>query len=388
MERRKVAVLGSTGSIGRQALEVIEAMPDRFQVVSLAAGRNVDLLARQVARTGARLVAAGDPASAAELRQRVGPGVQVVWGPEGLMQAALDAGADVVVVAVVGAAGLVPTVRALAAGKRVALANKEALVAGGRLVVDALRSGGGTLLPVDSEHSAIFQCLEGEERRSVRRLVLTASGGPFRTATLAEMERATPREALRHPTWSMGGKITVDSATLMNKGLEVIEAHWLFGVGYDQIRVLVHPQSIVHSLVEFVDGSVKAQLGTPDMRLPIQYALCYPDRVPRVWSELSLAAAGALTFEEPDFERFPCLGLAYEAGRAGGTAPAVLNAANEVAVHAFLDGKIGFLDIARCVERVLGAHTVEEAEDLDTVLGADAWARREAEAFVARLAGQ
>lgn len=385
LSRQRIAVLGSTGSIGRQTLEVAGAMPDRFEVVALAAGRNVALLAEQAAKTRPRLVAVADEASACRLKEMVDPSVRVTWGTQGLVEAAVESQADIVVVAVVGAAGLVPTLSALAAGKRVALANKEALVAGGKVVMRALAAGGGELLPVDSEHSAIFQCLQGESRSAVRRLILTASGGPFRTATVEEMERATPEDALRHPTWSMGGKITVDSATLMNKGLEVIEAHWLFGIEYERIEVLIHPQSIVHSMVEFVDGSVKAQLGPPDMRLPIQYALCYPERAPKAWSELSLARAAALTFEPPDFERFPCLALAYEAGRAGGTAPAALNAANEVAVEAFLKGRIGFRDIARCVETVLEAHTVEEADDLESILAADAWARREASACITRL---
>lgn len=384
MGRQRIAVLGSTGSIGRQTLEVAGALADRFEIVTLAAGRNVELLAAQVAWARPRMVAVADKESAERLRAMVGDEVHVAWGQQGLVDAAVGWDADIVVVAVVGAAGLVPTLRALDAGKRVALANKETLVAGGQLVARALAAGNGILLPVDSEHSAILQCLQGEERASVRRLILTASGGPFRCATLAEMERARPADALRHPTWSMGGKITVDSATLMNKGLEVIEAHWLFGVAYDRIDVVIHPQSVVHSLVEFVDGSVKAQLGLPDMRLPIQYALCYPERAQGDWGELSLIRTAALTFEPPDPARFPCLGLAYEAGKAGGTAPAALNAANEVAVDAFLKEQIGFLDIAACVEAVLRAHTVEEAGELDEILEADAWARGAARAWIAR----
>jgi len=385
LERRRIALLGSTGSIGRQTLEVVGALVDRFEIVALAAGRNVDLLAEQAARTSPRIVAVADQESAERLKGMVGSRIRVAWGTRGLVEAAVESGADLVVVAVVGASGLVPTLNALAAGKDVALANKETLVAGGRLVVEAQAQGGGRLIPVDSEHSAILQCLVGEERRTVRRLVLTASGGPFRTATAEEMRMARPEDALKHPTWSMGGKITIDSATLMNKGLEVIEAHWLFGIDYDRIDVLIHPQSIVHSLVEFADGSVKAQLGTPDMRLPIQYALCFPERVPVAWSELSLARAGVLTFEPPDLTRFPCLALAYEAGKLGGTAPAVLNAANEVAVEAFLKGQIGFMDIARCVETVMAAHTVEEAKDLESVLEADAWARQKARASIIGL---
>lgn len=382
--RQKIAVLGSTGSIGRQTLDIIEKMPDRFELVALAAGSRIDLLAQQAAKTCPRLISVSDAEGAARLKQKIDPSIRVVWGPEGLVQAAAESGADIVVVAVVGSAGLLPTLAALTAGKRVALANKEALVAGGQLVMDALSEGEGELLPVDSEHSAIHQCLIGEGQEAVRRLVLTASGGPFRKASIVEMEAARPEEALNHPTWSMGGKITIDSATLMNKGLEVLEAYWLFGVDFDRIDVVIHPQSIVHSLVEFVDGSVKAQLGTPDMRTPIQYALCFPQRPAISWGHLSLTDAAALTFEPPDLDRFPCLSLAYQAGRAGGTAPAVLSAANEVAVEAFLTHQIGFLEIARCVESVLQAHTVTAASDVESVLQADRWARRIAREWIAK----
>ena len=313
--RQKVAVLGSTGSIGRQTLDVVSAIPERFEVVSLAAGKNIDLLAKQVAMTKPRLVAVGDQEGAARLRAIVDASVRIVWGDEGLIEAALAG--DHVVVAVVGSVGLRPTLAALSEGKRVALANKETLVAAGELVTGTLSQGRGELIPVDSEHSAIHQCLAGEDGKAVERLILTASGGPFRTSSIAEMEAARPEDALKHPTWSMGGKITIDSATLMNKGLEVLEAYWLFGVDFDRIEVAIHPQSIVHSLVEFVDGSVKAQLGTPDMRTPIQYALCYPDRPAISWGRLSLFEIGALTFETPDLDRFPCLSMAYHAGRAG-----------------------------------------------------------------------
>lgn len=380
--RQKVAVLGSTGSIGRQTLEVIEANSKRFEIVSLAAGRSIDLLAEQAAMWRPRLIAVADAQGAERLKARIDPSIRVVWGAQGLVEAAVESGADIVVVAVVGSAGLPATMAALEAGRRVALANKETLVAGGELVMAALARSRGELIPVDSEHSAIHQCLVGEEPQAIRRLVLTASGGPFRHATLEQMKAAGPEEALRHPTWSMGGKITIDSATLMNKGLEVLEAHWLFGVDYDRIEVVIHPQSIVHSLVEFVDGSVKAQLGTPDMRTPIQYALTYPERAAVAWGSLSLAQAGALTFEPPDLERFPCLSLAYQAGRAGGTAPAVLSAANEVAVEAFLNRHIGFFDIVTCVESVLQAHTVTKASDLESVLDADRWARRRAREWI------
>ena len=377
-----MAVLGSTGSIGTSTLAVLDGLRDRFRVVALTAGRNVDLLIEQARRLRPRFVGVLRAADAARVRDALGEGVAVGWGEEALVEAAVHPEADIVVTGIVGAVGIAATLAALEQGRRVALANKETLVAGGDVVMRALRHGGGEIVPVDSEHSAIHQCLRGEAGRDVERLILTASGGPFRTWPLERMERATPGEALQHPTWRMGGKITVDSATLMNKGLEVIEAHWLFGVDFDRIEVVVHPQSIVHSLVEFADGSVKAQLGPPDMRGPIQYALTYPERGPRVGRRLSLPELGTLTFEEPDLDRFPCLALAYAAARAGGTAPAVLNAANEVAVAAFLAGKSGFLDIPRCVERVLERHDPVGADSLDAVLAADAWARREARALL------
>lgn len=376
-----VAILGSTGSIGTQALDVIEAHPGRFRVVALAAGRRIDLLEEQVRRTRPRLVATQEAAGASRIKSEFGS-VEVHWGDEGLLAAALHPEVEVVVVALVGAVGIVPTLAALRAGKRVALANKEALVAAGPLVREALNEGGARLLPVDSEHSAVFQCLDGEPRQALRRILLTASGGPFRSATRAEMERATVEEALNHPTWRMGGKITIDCATLMNKGLEVIEAHWLFDLEYDAIHVVVHPQSIVHSMVEFADGSILAQLGAPDMRIPIQYALCYPERFEAPWRRLRWEEGLSLTFEPPDMDRFPCLRLAYEAGKAGGTAPAVLNAANEVAVAAFLDGGLRLTAIADCVEHVLSEHRPRSIRRLDTVLEADAWAREEARRYL------
>ena len=376
-----MAILGSTGSIGTQALEVIEAHSGRFRVVALAAGNNIDLLKEQVRRTRPQVVATKNAGDALRIRSEFG-WVQAHYGEEGLLAAALHPEVEIVVVAVVGAVGIVPTLASLRAGKRVALANKESLVAAGPLVKEALRAGGGALLPVDSEHSAIFQCLKGEPRPALRRILLTASGGPFRTASRAEMERASVREALNHPTWKMGGKITIDSATLMNKGLEVIEAHWLFDVAYDDIHVVVHPQSVVHSMVEFADGSILAQLGAPDMRVPIQYALCYPERPEAPWKRLRWEEGLCLTFEPPDFDRFPCLRLAYEAGRAGGTAPAVLNAANEVAVAAFLAGRVRLPAIAACVEHVLSEHRSRPADRLENVLEADAWAREEAQRFL------
>lgn len=373
--RRGVAVLGSTGSIGTNTLQVIERLSQRFHVVALTAGRNVRLLVEQARRFRPRYVALATREGAAAAREALGAGVRVGWGPEGLVEAAVLAEADIVVTAVVGAVGIRATVAALRAGKRVALANKESLVAAGELVTQAAAAGGGEIVPIDSEHSALHQCLRGEEPASVSRLWLTASGGPFRTWSLERMKSVRPEEALQHPTWRMGGKITIDSATLMNKGLEVLEAHWLFGMPLEQIEVVVHPQSIVHSMVEFVDGSVVAQMAPPDMKGPIQYALCYPQREKNRFGTLALTKLGTLTFEPPDTERFPALQLAYEAGRMGGTAPAALSAANEVAVSAFLEGRIGFLDIARCVEEVLRRHRPVSADTLESVLAADAWAR-------------
>ncbi len=369
-----VAILGSTGSIGRSALAVLDRHPDRFRVVALAAHRSAERLAEQVARYRPALAVlgdggAGDPAPA---------GFRGEWrrGREGLLAAAVHPEADIVVNAVVGAAGLEATLAALDAGKRLALANKESLVAGGPLVLDALRRGGGELVPIDSEHSAILQCLRGADAREVRRLILTASGGPFRGWSAAALEGATPEKALRHPTWSMGAKITVDSATLANKALEVIEAHFLFGVSYDAIEVVVHPQSVIHSMVELADGSVLAQLGFPTMELPILYALTYPERIADsgvpVWDPV---AAHALTFEAVDADCFPMLRLGIEAGKAGGTAPAVFNAANEVAVAGFLAGNLPFRAISSVVADALAAQAVVPVDGLETVVEADRRAR-------------
>ena len=375
-----VAILGSTGSIGRSALAVLDRHPDLFRVVALAAHRNAVRLAEQVARYNPPFAVLADARVAAP----AGYAGQWSCGREGLLAAARHPDVDVVVNAVVGAAGLEATLAALGAGKRLALANKESLVAGGPLVLDALRTGGGQLVPIDSEHSAILQCLEGSAVRDVRRVILTASGGPFRGWTADQLERATPEAALRHPTWSMGAKITVDSATLANKALEVIEAHHLFGLPYAAIEVVVHPQSIVHSMVEFADGSVLAQLGFPTMELPILYALTYPSRIPdegvRSWDPV---AASALTFEAVDTELFPALRLGREAGEQGGTAPAIFNAANEVAVEAFLAGNLPFRAIPELIEAALEAQPAVEADSLETVLAAD---RRAREAVRGRLA--
>jgi 1-deoxy-D-xylulose-5-phosphate reductoisomerase len=373
--RKNLSILGSTGSIGRSALDVVASFPDRFSVVALAAGRRIDLLAEQARRFGAKVVAVAEAADAEKLRGELGPGVAVSYGPEGLLRVALAEEADMVVSALVGAAGLVPTHAALEAGLDVALANKETLVVAGAVVRRAAERSGARILPVDSEHCAIFQALDGRDGRDVKRVVLTASGGPFRGRTAREMEGATPEEALRHPNWSMGPKITVDSATLMNKGLEVIEARWLFDLPPDRIAVTLHPQSIVHSMVEFVDGSILAQMGVPDMRGPIAYALAHPERLPMPDLALDLWKLDALTFEPPDFAAFPCLELAYEALEAGGTLPAVLSGANEVAVAAFLEKRIGFNDIARLVRETMEQHDVERLESVEMALAADRWAR-------------
>jgi 1-deoxy-D-xylulose-5-phosphate reductoisomerase len=373
----RLVVLGSTGSIGRSALEVAAALGD-VEIVGLAARSNIELLADQARRWRPRAIALEDFEAAVRLRDTVPPGVEVLAGPQATTDLAAVPGADMVLVAVVGAAGLRPTLAALEAGRDVALANKEALVAGGAVVAAARAKSGARLLPVDSEHSAIAQCLAGQDRGAVRRLILTASGGPFLHRPLAELRHATVEEALAHPTWAMGPKVTVDSATLMNKGLEIIEAHWLFGVPPERIAVVIHPQSLVHSMVEFIDGSTIAQAAVPDMRGPIQYALTAPRRQPGLVRAVEWHGA-TLTFEEPDAVRYPALALVREALGRGGTAPAVLNAANEVAVQRFLERHIGFLDIVETVRAVLDRHAPQPAEDLETILRIDAWARVEAD---------
>lgn len=374
-----VAVLGSTGSIGQQALKVLESSRDSFRVVALTAAKNVDLIEEQVRRFQPAVVAMADHAAADRLKDRLADfPVKVLAGPNGVVESAVCDRADVVIAGMMGASGIAPTLAAVEAGKDIALANKETLVAAGAVVVKESKRSGSRILPVDSEHSAIFQCLQGEEPKTVRRLVLTASGGPFRTASLSALEQAGPAQALKHPTWNMGSKITIDSATLMNKGLEVIEAHWLFGVHFDQIDVVIHPESIVHSLVEFVDGSMIAQMGLPDMGLPIHYALHYPHREPAETLRLDLTKVGTLHFEPPDHTRFPSLNLAYEAGRAGGTLPCVMNAANEIAVALFLEGRIGFVGIPDLVRRVMEVHTTVQEPTLSDILAADQWARAKA----------
>ncbi|MFP4512062.1 MAG: 1-deoxy-D-xylulose-5-phosphate reductoisomerase [Acidimicrobiales bacterium] len=372
--RTKVCLLGSTGSIGTQTLEVVEAEPDRFEVVALGAARSVELVAEQARRHRPQVVAIADPDAAATLEGRLPSGVELVSGPDALATAA--AIGDVVVNGVVGFAGLDVTIAALEAGHRLALANKESLIAGGPVVKAAMTTPGAEMVPVDSEHAAVHQCLRANDRpERVRRIILTASGGPFRGRTRAQLAEVTIEDALAHPTWSMGPKITVDSSTLMNKGLEVIEANLLFDVGFDHIDVVVHPQSIVHSMVEFTDGSTIAQLSLPDMRLPIGYALAWPDRIATPFGRIDWGELGRLDFEPPDHEAFPCLGLAYEAGRLGGTAPAWLNAANEEAVSAFLAGEIAWDTIPDVANGVLDRHDGETATSVDEVVEADRIAR-------------
>ena len=372
---KRLAILGSTGSIGTSTLDVVAAHPRAFEVVALAAGRNVERLAEQVAAYRPALVAVADEAAARALAARIGSAARIVHGRDGLVEAARLAGVDLVVCGLVGAVGIEPTYAAVDAGHDIALANKEALVAAGAFVIARAIETGAAVLPVDSEHNALHQCLRGEDPKTIAAIWLTASGGPFRGWSREALAGATPEQALAHPTWRMGPKITIDSATLMNKGLEVIEARWLFGVGPDRIRVVVHPKSIVHSLVELVDGSWKAQLGAPDMRHPIQYALTYPERVAAPRPRFDLLAAPPLTFEPVDTDRFPCLPLAYEALARGGAAPAVLNAANEVAVEAFLSGRAGFLDIPAVVRAVLDRHADAPCGALDDILAADRLAR-------------
>ncbi|OHB32806.1 MAG: 1-deoxy-D-xylulose-5-phosphate reductoisomerase [Desulfuromonadaceae bacterium GWC2_58_13] len=378
-----LAVLGSTGSIGVSTLDIVAAHPDKFRVVSLTAGRNLQLLQQQIRRFNPRLVAVLSPADAETLKSSLGCGApEIISGIEGLIACACHADVDMVLSAIVGAAGLIPTMAAIENGKDIALANKETLVTAGPLVMEAVARKGVRLFPVDSEHSAIFQSLEGHRRRDVRRLILTASGGPFRNRALAELQRVTPAEALAHPNWNMGRKISIDSATMMNKGLEVIEARWLFDLPAEQISIHIHPQSIVHSMVEYLDGSVIAQLGIPDMKTPIAYALSYPERLPLDLPPLDLCRLGTLSFEMPDLQRFSCLALAYEAMRAGGSAPAVLNAANEVAVEAFLNGEISFLNIPELIRATLENHQAAPLEHIDEVLRADLWARTEARRII------
>jgi 1-deoxy-D-xylulose-5-phosphate reductoisomerase len=374
---KRLAILGSTGSIGQSTLAVVAEHPGEFAVTGLAAGQNVKVLAEQIGQFRPARVSVQSEAVAAHLRELLPPGgaPEILWGRAGAREVAVASGAELVVSAMVGAVGLEPTLAAIEAGLPVALANKETLVAAGSLVMAAAKERGVPIIPVDSEHSAIFQALHGQRREDVRHLWLTASGGPFRAWELERLRGATAAQALKHPNWSMGPKITIDSATMMNKALEVIEASVLFGLPVDQVGVYIHPQSIIHSLVEFVDGSVIAQLGMPDMRLPIAYALTYPRRLPLKGPSLDLCQVGQLTFETPDTTRFPGLALGYAAARAGGTMPAVLNAANEMAVAAFLNGRLGFMDISGTVAATMEAHQHQPLESLEQVLAVNRWAR-------------
>ena len=380
--RRKLAILGATGSVGKSTLDLIERNPERFEVVAVTAATNAEALADIARRTGARLAVVSDERRLSDLQEMlVGSNCRAEAGDQALIEAAAGE-AELVIAAIVGCAGLKPVMAAIEAGRTVALANKEALVTAGALMTEAAIRSGATLLPVDSEHNAIFQCLACSRNDDVAKLILTASGGPFRTASAEMMRNATPAEAVAHPNWSMGAKISVDSATMMNKGLELIEAHHLFGVPSKRMEIIIHPQSVVHSLVEFVDGSVLAQLGSPDMRIPIAYALAWPERIPTPAQRLDLASIARLEFEQPDFTRFPALRIAREALEAGGSAPAVLNAANEAAVSRFLTGSIGFTDIPRLVERALEESTLAAPSSIAEVLEIDRLTRQRVDAVM------
>ena len=372
---RKISILGSTGSIGTQTLEVVEIL-ENIKVMAITGNRNVKLLEEQARKFQPELIAVMDEKNAEILKEKLSDlNIRVVSGMDGLVEAATYEGVDTVVTSVVGNVGLKPTFEAIRAGKNIALANKETLVSAGQLVMDLAKKHNINIYPVDSEHSAIFQSLQGNEGNKIERILLTASGGPFRGKNREELLHVTAADALKHPNWSMGNKITIDSATLMNKGLEVMEAKWLFGVDVDQIEVLVHPQSIVHSAVEYEDGAIVAQLGEPDMRVPIQYALTYPKRIKNPFPRVDFTQRNNLTFDKPDMETFKCLSLAYRALKTGGTLPAVLNGANEVAVARFLKGEIGFLDIPELIEQTMDAYTVKYEYTLEDLLEADAWAK-------------
>ena len=385
---KAITILGSTGSIGTQTLDIVTHHPEQFRVVGLAAGSNINLLAEQIRTFKPEIVALGNETKLSELQDalaKLSEGIasysnqpKILVGQEGICEVARYGDAQSVVTGIVGCAGLLPTIAAIEAGKDIALANKETLIAGAPVVLPLVKKHGVKLLPADSEHSAIFQCLQGVPDGGLRRIMLTASGGSFRDLSVEQLSSVTVQDALKHPNWSMGQKITIDSATLMNKGLEVIEAHYLFNLDYDQIDIVIHPQSIIHSLIEVQDTSVLAQLGWPDMRLPLLYALSWPERIYTDWEQLDLVKAGNLTFREPDHQKYPCMQLAYASGRAGGLMPAVLNAANEQVVALFLSEKIGFLDIPRLIETVCDRFTSQNTPNpsLDDILAADQWARQ------------
>ena len=389
---KRLAILGSTGSIGKNALSIVAAHPDQFVVAGLAANISVDLMERQVRQFSPRLVGLNNMEAANQLRERLKDlkSVEVLSGSEGLLAIATMEEVDLVLEGMGGSVGLLPTLAAIKAGKDLAFVNKEVLVMCGSLVMEAVKKYGVRLLPVDGEMSAIFQCLanrpgNNQQRKDIQRLILTASGGPFRQTPLDQLHSVTPQQALKHPTWKMGSKITIDSATMMNKGLEVIEAKWLFDVELSQIEVIIHPESIIHSMVEFVDGSLLAQLGVADMRVPIQYALTYPCRLPTPAFHLNLSQTRALHMESVDFKKFPCIDLAYTAAKVGGTVPTVLSSADEVAVHAFLEEQIEFMDIPRVIEEVMNQHEVELQPNLDDILAADGWAKSVARQLIQKL---
>ncbi len=375
---KRITLLGSTGSIGTQTLDIVAEYPDKFQIVGMTAGGNIELLARQIRQFRPEIVAIASQNKLGELKEAIADldiKPILLAGAEGVETVAGYGDSEIVVTGIVGCAGLLPTIAAIKAGKNIALANKETLIAGGEVVMPLVKKHGVKLLPADSEHSAIFQCLQGVPEGGLRRLILTASGGAFRDRPTEELASVTVADALKHPNWAMGKKITIDSATLMNKGLEVIEAHYLFGVDYEQIEIVIHPQSIIHSLIELEDTSVLAQLGIPDMRLPLLYSLSYPDRIPTEWERLDLVKCGTLTFREPDHRKYPCMQLAYAAGRAGGTMPAVLNAANEQVVELFLQERVRYIEIADLIEQVCEQHNRVAEPELEDILAADKWAR-------------
>ena len=381
---KRLSIIGSTGSIGRNTLSVVSRYPERFEVVGIAARRNISLLEQQIRIYKARVAALLEEEAARELLRK-GLDVRVLSGMEGLIEVVTLDEVDMVVSAMVGSAGLIPTLAAIRSGKDIALANKEVLVMAGSIIMAEASRRGVRIVPVDSEHSAIFQCIDGRKKQELKRIILTASGGPFLRKSISELSTVTPEATLKHPTWNMGTKVTIDSATMMNKGLEVIEAHWLFNLPPERIDVLLHPQSIVHSMVEFIDGSVMAQMSVPDMRGPISYALSYPERLEGVLPCLNLHEIRELTFEQPDSRRYPCLSLTYEALRAGGTMPSVLNTANEVAVEAFLNKRILFTDIYRVVADTMMAHKTSRCEGIEDVLEASDWARHKAEGIVKEI---
>lgn len=386
---RNITILGSTGSIGVSTLNVIKLNPEKYRVVALSAGKNIGLLLQQIREFNPVAVSVLDESSVEKLKQELGkgPAPDIFFGQSGFKRLATMDVADTVISAITGAAGLIPTFEAIKSGKNIALANKETMVMAGGLVMDEAKKRGVTILPVDSEHSAILQSLQGHPREDLKRIILTASGGPFRNLSLDKMQKMTAKQALKHPNWEMGPKITIDSATLMNKGLEVIEAKWLFDLPIEKIGIVVHPQSIIHSMVEYIDGSIIAQLGVPDMTIPISYALSYPNHFKNDLSPLDLLTAGDLQFQKPDMTRFRCLALALKAAKIGGTMPTVLNGSNEIAVDAFLEGQIGFLGIPALIEKTMESHQVTPVDKIEAVLEADKWSRRKTKEHLENLIG-